>query len=136
MLFLTAYRSFADRERIFSLISFIFAERGFLDANLNKIDSLCKDSGLQGHYHPHLSTIVEGPEEVDVEDSNSGLDWRDASPPPPEPPTVEPVEIGDLGLLSKWLLDMNEFLFISKESILNISYPSSLELIELTFSKN
>ena len=45
--------------------------------------------------------VVEGPEEVDVEDSNSGLDWRDASPPPPEPPTVEPVEIGDLGLLSK-----------------------------------
>ena len=25
---------------------------------------MCKDSGLQGHYHPHLSTIVEGPEEV------------------------------------------------------------------------
>lgn len=35
-----------------------------LASSLNIIDSLCQDSNLQGHYHPHLSTIVEGPEEV------------------------------------------------------------------------
>tara|TARA_A100001011_G_C14083867_1_gene745676 strand:- start:73 stop:894 length:822 start_codon:yes stop_codon:yes gene_type:complete len=32
--------------------------------SLNKIDLLCEKSDLEGHYHPHLSTIVEGPDEV------------------------------------------------------------------------
>ena len=35
-----------------------------LGESLNKIDSLCKKNELQGHYHPHLSTIVEGADEV------------------------------------------------------------------------
>ena len=35
-----------------------------LGESLNKIDSLCKKNDLQGHYHPHLSTIVEGADEV------------------------------------------------------------------------
>ena len=33
--------------------------------SLNKIDTLCNDNELQGHYHPHLSTIVEGPDQVE-----------------------------------------------------------------------
>ena len=37
-MFLIAYLSFADRERIFSLISFIPAVRGFFEINLNKLD--------------------------------------------------------------------------------------------------
>ena len=38
LLFLTAYLSFADRERIFSLISLMSATSGFLETDLNKLD--------------------------------------------------------------------------------------------------
>ncbi|WP_104402327.1 sugar phosphate isomerase/epimerase family protein [Vibrio penaeicida] len=31
---------------------------------LNQIDTIAKSRGLQGHYHPHLTTIVETPEQV------------------------------------------------------------------------
>jgi inosose dehydratase len=32
---------------------------------LDRVDELAKKRGLTAHYHPHLSTIVEGPEQVD-----------------------------------------------------------------------
>jgi inosose dehydratase len=35
-----------------------------LAEGLEKIVALAKERGLRAHYHPHLSTIVEGPEEV------------------------------------------------------------------------
>jgi inosose dehydratase len=35
-----------------------------LAEGLEKIVALAKQRGLRAHYHPHLSTIVEGPEEV------------------------------------------------------------------------
>ena len=36
-----------------------------LAEGLDKADALAKARGLTAHYHPHLSTIVEGPSEVD-----------------------------------------------------------------------
>ena len=36
-----------------------------LAAGLEKVSSIAKARGLKAHYHPHLSTIVEGPAEVD-----------------------------------------------------------------------
>lgn len=36
-----------------------------LAESLEKINAYCKDNELQGHYHPHLSTIVEGPDQVE-----------------------------------------------------------------------
>ena len=36
-----------------------------LAEELDKADALAKARGLTAHYHPHLSTIVEGPSEVD-----------------------------------------------------------------------
>lgn len=35
-----------------------------LGAALDRVKALAEDRGLTAHYHPHLSTIVEGPEEV------------------------------------------------------------------------
>jgi inosose dehydratase len=35
-----------------------------LGAALDKIIDIARKAGLSAHYHPHLSTIVEGPEEV------------------------------------------------------------------------
>lgn len=35
-----------------------------LGAALNQVVDIAKRAGLQAHYHPHLSTIVEGPKEV------------------------------------------------------------------------
>ena len=35
-----------------------------LAEGLEKVVALAKEHGLRAHYHPHLSTIVEGPEEV------------------------------------------------------------------------
>ncbi len=35
-----------------------------LGAALDRVVALAGDRGLRAHYHPHLSTIVEGPEEV------------------------------------------------------------------------
>ncbi|KAA9010018.1 sugar phosphate isomerase/epimerase family protein [Histidinibacterium aquaticum] len=35
-----------------------------LAAALDRVKALADDRGLTAHYHPHLSTIVEGPEEV------------------------------------------------------------------------
>lgn len=35
-----------------------------LAAALDRVDELAKARGLSAHYHPHLSTIVEGPAEV------------------------------------------------------------------------
>ena len=35
-----------------------------LAAALEKVVRIAKKAGLQGHYHPHLTTIVEGPAEV------------------------------------------------------------------------
>lgn len=35
-----------------------------LAEGLEKVVALAKERGLRAHYHPHLSTIVEGPEEV------------------------------------------------------------------------
>ena len=36
-----------------------------LAAGLEKVVEIAKSRGLTAHYHPHLSTIVEGPTEVD-----------------------------------------------------------------------
>ena len=36
-----------------------------LAAGLEKVVTIAKARGLEAHYHPHLSTIVEGPAEVD-----------------------------------------------------------------------
>jgi inosose dehydratase len=36
-----------------------------LAAGLEKVVSIARARGLKAHYHPHLSTIVEGPAEVD-----------------------------------------------------------------------
>ena len=36
-----------------------------LAAGLEKVVAIAKARGLRAHYHPHLSTIVEGPAEVD-----------------------------------------------------------------------
>jgi len=36
-----------------------------LAAGLEKVVAIAKARGLEAHYHPHLSTIVEGPAEVD-----------------------------------------------------------------------
>ena len=36
-----------------------------LGAALDRVKDLADNRGLTGHYHPHLSTIVEGPETVD-----------------------------------------------------------------------
>lgn len=35
-----------------------------LGAALDKVAAIASERGLRGHYHPHLSTIVEGPETV------------------------------------------------------------------------
>jgi inosose dehydratase len=35
-----------------------------LGAGLDKVIAIAKRAGLTAHYHPHLSTIVEGPDEV------------------------------------------------------------------------
>ncbi len=35
-----------------------------LGAALDKVKAIAEDRGLRAHYHPHLSTIVEGPETV------------------------------------------------------------------------
>ena len=35
-----------------------------LGAALDRVNDLAEERDLQAHYHPHLSTIVEGPEEV------------------------------------------------------------------------
>lgn len=35
-----------------------------LGAGLDKVVDIARSAGLTAHYHPHLSTIVEGPEEV------------------------------------------------------------------------
>ncbi|RWI36093.1 sugar phosphate isomerase/epimerase [Mesorhizobium sp.] len=35
-----------------------------LGAALDKVTEIARKAGLTAHYHPHLSTIVEGPEEV------------------------------------------------------------------------
>lgn len=37
---------------------------GKLGAALEKVAGLARERGLTAHYHPHLSTIVEGPDEV------------------------------------------------------------------------
>ncbi|CCN36104.1 Xylose isomerase domain protein TIM barrel [Vibrio nigripulchritudo SO65] len=32
---------------------------------LTQVDTIAKERGLQGHYHPHLTTIVESPDQVE-----------------------------------------------------------------------
>eukprot|EP01037_Dinobryon_pediforme_P014888 gene14888-15026_t len=46
-----------------------------LGAALDKIADLARKYGLRGHYHPHLSTIVEGPEEVRQIFSQTSIDF-------------------------------------------------------------
>jgi inosose dehydratase len=46
-----------------------------LAAGLNKVASIAEERGLRAHYHPHLSTIVEGPEEVDRIFSLASIDF-------------------------------------------------------------
>jgi inosose dehydratase len=46
-----------------------------LAAGLEKVSSVAKARGLKAHYHPHLSTIVEGPAEVDRVFSLTSIDF-------------------------------------------------------------
>jgi inosose dehydratase len=46
-----------------------------LAAGLEKVVSIAKARGLKAHYHPHLSTIVEGPTEVDRIFSLTSIDF-------------------------------------------------------------
>eukprot|EP01037_Dinobryon_pediforme_P016477 gene16477-16656_t len=46
-----------------------------LGSALDKIAALAQKYGLRGHYHPHLSTIVEGPEEVRKIFSYTSIDF-------------------------------------------------------------
>jgi len=46
-----------------------------LAAGLEKVSSIAKARGLKAHYHPHLSTIVEGPAEVDRVFSLTSIDF-------------------------------------------------------------
>lgn len=46
-----------------------------LAAGLEKVVSIAKARGLRAHYHPHLSTIVEGPAEVDRIFSLTSIDF-------------------------------------------------------------
>jgi len=49
-----------------------FKKLGFA---LDKVAALAQKYGLRGHYHPHLSTIVEGPEEVRKIFSQTSIDF-------------------------------------------------------------
>lgn len=42
---------------------------------LDRVDEIAKQAGLRAHYHPHLSTIVEGPSEVTKIFGLTGLDF-------------------------------------------------------------
>ncbi len=46
-----------------------------LAAGLDKVVAIAKARGLRAHYHPHLSTIVEGPAEVDRIFSLTSIDF-------------------------------------------------------------
>lgn len=46
-----------------------------LAAGLEKVVAIAKARGLKAHYHPHLSTIVEGPAEVDRIFSLTSIDF-------------------------------------------------------------
>lgn len=46
-----------------------------LAAGLEKVSTIAKARGLKAHYHPHLSTIVEGPTEVDRIFSLTSIDF-------------------------------------------------------------
>jgi len=46
-----------------------------LAAGLEKVSAIAKARGLKAHYHPHLSTIVEGPTEVDRIFSLTSIDF-------------------------------------------------------------
>jgi len=46
-----------------------------LAAGLEKVVAIAKTRGLKPHYHPHLSTIVEGPAEVDRIFSLTSIDF-------------------------------------------------------------
>ena len=46
-----------------------------LAAGLEKVSSVAKARGLKAHYHPHLSTIIEGPAEVDRIFSLTSIDF-------------------------------------------------------------
>ncbi len=46
-----------------------------LAAALDRVKEIAEERGLTAHYHPHLSTIVEGPEEVHKIFSLTGIDF-------------------------------------------------------------
>ncbi|WP_312809216.1 sugar phosphate isomerase/epimerase family protein [Agrobacterium cavarae] len=46
-----------------------------LAAALDRVGEIASAHGLRGHYHPHLSTIVEGPEEVAKIFGLTGIDF-------------------------------------------------------------
>jgi inosose dehydratase len=46
-----------------------------LGAALEKVVAIAKKRGLRAHYHPHLSTIVEGPAEVRAVFRETGIDF-------------------------------------------------------------
>lgn len=48
---------------------------GKLGAALEKVVAIAHDRGLRAHYHPHLSTIVEGPEQVRRIFAESSIDF-------------------------------------------------------------
>ena len=46
-----------------------------LGAALDKVAAIAKTHGLRGHYHPHLSTLAETPEQVCKVFANTGIDF-------------------------------------------------------------
>ena len=42
---------------------------------LEKVGAIAKARGLRAHYHPHLTTIVEGPAEVDIIFALTSIDF-------------------------------------------------------------
>ncbi|WMS43773.1 sugar phosphate isomerase/epimerase family protein [Acuticoccus sp. MNP-M23] len=51
------------------------ADYGKLGAALDRVAGIARERGLTAHYHPHLSTIVEGPEQVRRIFSETGIDF-------------------------------------------------------------
>lgn len=46
-----------------------------LGAALDKVAAIAKTHGLRGHYHPHLTTLAETPEQVRKVFANTGIDF-------------------------------------------------------------
>jgi inosose dehydratase len=50
-------------------------DHALLAEGLEKVVAIAAARGLRAHYHPHLTTIVEGPAEVDIIFALTGIDF-------------------------------------------------------------